>query len=63
MATLDIRDLHVSVNEDGTDGGKEDPLWGRPDRAGRRDARGHGAQRVGQVDPVPRDRWAPGTRY
>src|SRR6476646_2368774 len=23
MATLDIRDLHVSVNEDGTDGGKE----------------------------------------
>ena len=57
MATLEIRDLHVSVETEQRDQG--DPARRRPDRRGRGDPRDHGTERVGQVHPRLLDRRAP----
>ena len=57
MATLEIRDLHVSVETEQRRQG--DPARRRPDRPLRRDPRDHGPERLGQVDAGLLDRRSP----
>ena len=57
MATLEIRDLHVSVEEAPAAAG--DPARRRSDRVSRADPRDHGPERLRQVDPRVLDRRSP----